>query len=33
MATIVEYADGKPPVNRYPERIISQSQSGNCVGI
>jgi predicted Zn-ribbon and HTH transcriptional regulator len=30
MATIVEYTDGKSPVNRYPERIISPSQSRDC---
>jgi hypothetical protein len=30
MATIVEYADGKAPMNRYPERITSPSRSSDC---
>ena len=30
MATIVEYTDTKVPLNQYPHRIISPSQSGPC---
>jgi hypothetical protein len=30
MSTIVEYTDTKVPLNRYPHRIISPSQSGPC---
>ena len=30
MATIVEYTDRKPPVNRYPTRIVSPARSGPC---
>ena len=30
MPTIVEYADTKVPLNRYPHRIISPSHSGPC---
>jgi hypothetical protein len=30
MPTIVEYADAKVPLNRYPHRIISPSHAGPC---
>jgi len=30
METIVEYTDTKVPLNQYPHRIISPSQSGPC---
>lgn len=30
MVTIVEYTDHKAPENRYPERIVSPSQSSAC---
>jgi hypothetical protein len=30
MATIVEYSDGKRPINRYPERIISPARAHDC---
>ena len=30
MATIVEYSDRKPPVNRYPHRIVSPPRAGAC---
>ena len=30
MPTIVEYTDTKPPLNQYPQRIISPSHSGPC---
>jgi hypothetical protein len=30
MATIVEYAEHKTPVNGYPDRIISPPRSGPC---
>jgi hypothetical protein len=30
MPTIVEYADTKVPLNRYPHRIISPSHSSPC---
>jgi hypothetical protein len=30
MATIVEYTEGKTPVNGFPDRIISPPRSGPC---
>jgi hypothetical protein len=30
MATIVEYSDQKPPMNRYPQHIISPPRAGGC---
>ena len=30
MPTIVEYSDEKPPMNRYPHRIISPPRAGGC---
>lgn len=30
MPTIVRYTDQKPPMNRYPHRIISPSRAGAC---
>jgi len=30
MPTIVRYTDQKPPMNRYPHRIISPPRAGAC---
>lgn len=30
MATIVEYTDAKPPLNMYPERIVSPTRGKSC---
>ncbi|HSB70090.1 MAG TPA: hypothetical protein VLT62_12220 [Candidatus Methylomirabilis sp.] len=30
MATIVTYRDDQPPLNNFPERIISPTRSGPC---
>ncbi len=30
MPTIVTYTDAKPPINRFPRRIISPTRSGPC---
>jgi hypothetical protein len=30
MPTIVTYTDSQPPLNQFPQRIISPTQSGSC---
>jgi hypothetical protein len=30
MRTIVEYTDAQPPLDRYPDRIVSPTRSGPC---
>ena len=30
MGTIVEYTDLRPPINRYPRRIVSPTHSAPC---
>jgi len=30
MRTIVQYTDRRPPMNRYPTRMISPPHSGSC---
>ncbi len=30
MPTIVEYTDDRPPLNRFPLRIVSPTRSGPC---
>ena len=32
-STIVEYTDGKPPMNLYPKRIISPTKGNTCCAI
>jgi hypothetical protein len=32
-ATIVEYTDEKPPINLYPERIVSPTRGNSCCAL